>query len=111
MYSEVEGVPLRTVDKLWWFRYSFAIVAALISIYLTILFPASPTLPWLALMVAIILYLLTYAIVKYGFRIKPESLPKKRDLAMMGVFAYFVAWFVFWVLFYTLAVNFGIITI
>lgn len=100
---------MKTVDKIWWFRYTFAIVASAISVYLNILYPASTAVPWLALMVAIILYILTYAIVKYGFRIKPESLPKKRDLHLMGVFAYFVSWFVFWVLFYTLARQFGII--
>ncbi len=102
-------MPLRTVDKIWWFRYSFAILAAAISLYLNILYPASKAVPYIALMVAIILYILTYMIMKYGIKIKPESLPKRRDIALMGVFAYFVAWFVFWVLFYTLAKHFGII--
>ncbi|RLG91950.1 MAG: hypothetical protein DRO36_02910 [Candidatus Hecatellales archaeon] len=92
---------MKPLDILWWFRYLLAIAVAGLCSYLdTIGFFGGNY--WFALLLAVGFYLLTYPIALL-FRINPKQLPKKeRDLALYGVFAYFIAWFVFWILFYTL---------
>jgi hypothetical protein len=93
---------LKPTEKLWWFRYSIAVLVAGLCAYLDKLgfFRGSYGL---AFILAVSFYVLTYLIAGPLLRIKLEQLPKRgRDLAFYGVFAYFIAWFVFWVFFYTL---------
>ena len=78
---------------------------------MSIQYSASKVVPYIALIIAVILYLATYMLFKYGAKVKIEALPKKRDLAIAGAFPFFIVWFAFWVLFYTLAVNAGLIII
>jgi len=93
-------------EKLWWFRYFLAILASALTAYLTLTGFFQGFMIG-AFFLAVAIYVLSYFIARYLWKIKPEQLPKKRDLALYGVFAYFIAWFVFWILFYTLAKIFG----
>ncbi|RLI04308.1 hypothetical protein DRO26_04850 [Candidatus Bathyarchaeota archaeon] len=96
---------LKLTEKLWWFRYFSAIGVAVLCTYLGVQNPVFQNIE-VAFPIAILVYIFTYFVAKYIWKIKPEQLPKKRDLALYGVFAYFIAWFVFWILFYTLAIKF-----
>ncbi len=88
-------------EKLWWFRYIVAIPVAALSTILTIsgFFQNSAILNFL---LAAFFYILTYPIAVHILKITPDKVKNRRDLALYGVFAYFISWFFFWVLFYTL---------
>lgn len=96
---------MRLVDKIWWFRFGLAFAAAALTAYLNVegFFEATK---FLALFLAVGIYILSYVLLRYVFAIKPEQLPKRRDLALQGVFAYIVVWFAFWVFFHTMIVRF-----
>jgi uncharacterized membrane protein required for colicin V production len=93
---------LKLSNKLWWSRYLLAIIIAFISALLCFMGFAGEATPTLAFLVAVAAYALSYVFAKYVFRINVEKLDKPRDLALQGVFAYFISWFAFWVFFYTM---------
>lgn len=94
--------PLETV---YWLRFAFGILAALVCVGYGVgtnmisstVFVFNNFLNSMAL--AIIVYLLSYYIIKYKFKLKVE---KSQKLFTAGIGIYFLAWIVFWALLYTL---------
>jgi len=95
---------LKLVDKLWWSRFSLALATAAVCAYLSVEGFIDMSTVILAFLIAVFVYVLSYLVPRYILSVNPEQLPKKRDLALSGVFAYFISWFTFWIFFYTLAV-------
>jgi len=93
---------LDTSEKLWWSRYLLALAISPLSAYISFKGILDGFSAYLAFLLALLGYILTVLTAKYVFRVKPESLKRPKDLALQGVFAYFIAWFSFWVFFYTL---------
>jgi len=93
---------LQTSDKLWWSRYLLALALSPISAYICFKSLFAEASAYVAFALVVAAYLLSYLVAKYGFKVKAESLRKPSDLALQGIFAYFVAWFAFWIFFYTL---------
>ena len=93
---------MKLSSRLWWSRYFLAIGMGFISALICVMGLAGDAAPTLSFLIAIIAYILSYVFAKYVFRINVEKLDKPRDLALQGVFAYFISWFAFWVFFYTM---------
>ncbi len=93
---------MRLSNKLWWSRYLLAIVMGFISAFICFIGLAGEASPTLAFLITVVAYILSYVFAKYVFRVSVEKLDKPRDLALQGVFAYFISWFAFWVFFYTM---------
>lgn len=51
---------------------------------------------------AIIIYILSYYLIKLKFQFKTE---KPQKLFMMGIGVYFISWLVFWVILYTIIAS------
>ncbi len=94
---------MKLVDKIWWIRFSLAIIIAASSAYVFI----NTNDPNIPLGMAITIYILTYIVFRYLFGVTPDMLPKRRDLPMMGIFAYFLTWFSLWVFFNTILITVG----
>lgn len=105
----LELEKLKPVDKIWWTRFILAFVAAGLSSILTYFGIISSTTAIRALLIAILLYVISYYFARYWMRITPDQLPKKRDMIIAGLFPYLVTWFAFWILFNTLLVYLGLI--
>lgn len=101
---------LKPVDKIWWFRFILGFVAAGLTSVLTAVGIISSATAIRALLIAILLYILSYYFARYGMRITTDQLPKRRDMVIAGLFPYLVTWFAFWIFFNTLIVYFGLIT-
>lgn len=97
MLNENWGVRLEPLKIVYWSRVGFGFFAALLSALLRLQQSENPFLTGISL--ALILYIVTYYILKALFAIKVE---KKSKLVTMGIGAYFLTWIVAWVLFNTL---------
>jgi len=92
---------LNVSEKLWWSRYFLALSISPLSAYICLGGFFEEWSAYVAFALAILAYLLSYFFARYVFKVRPESLKRPRDLAIQGIFAYFVAWFAFWIFFYT----------
>ncbi|MFQ5998994.1 MAG: hypothetical protein ACE5KO_06780 [Candidatus Bathyarchaeia archaeon] len=93
---------MRLIDRLWWLRFGLAFVAAGISAGLGSIGVIGADTAVRALLIAIVLYILSYYVGRYVMGITAENVPKKRDIIVAGLFPYLVTWFAFWVLFHSL---------
>jgi hypothetical protein len=94
--------PLETV---YWLRFGFGILAALVSLGLALATNAisntqflSPTF-FNSASLAIIIYVLSYYFIKSRFALQVQ---KPQKLVTAGIGIYFLAWIVFWALLYTI---------
>ena len=93
------------IEKIYWIRLLLGIIAALASTgYAQAIGGISTTggginLFLMGLNIALIVYVLSYYIMKFKWAAKVE---KPQKIFTTGVGIYFLAWLVFWVLFYTI---------
>jgi hypothetical protein len=94
--------PLETV---YWLRFCFGILAALVDLGFGVATKTisstvfSSTVFFNGASLAIIVYALTYYLIKFRFALKVQ---KPQKLVTAGIGIYFLSWIVFWSLFYTL---------
>lgn len=93
---------MRLIDRLWWLRFALAFVAAGISAGLGAVGIISADTAVRALLIAIVIYILSYYYGRFVLGITAENVPKRRDLIVAGLFPYVVTWFAFWILFHSL---------
>jgi len=96
---------MRPLETVYWLRFVFGIVAALICVGYAVATSAisssefSLTVFLNSTSLAIIVYLLTYYFVKYKFK---PLVQKPQKLLTTGIGIYFLSWIVFWTLLYTI---------
>jgi hypothetical protein len=83
---------MKPLEKVYWIRFALGIIAALASFGSFNTFLNSMSL-------AIIVYLLSYYVIKFKFR---SEVQKTQKLFTAGIGIYFLSWIVFWSLFYTI---------
>jgi hypothetical protein len=89
-----QGVEeLKPLNIIYWGRVGFGVAAALVCVLLGMDSLIN------GMSVAILVYLISYYILKWQFMTKVE---KPSKVSTMGIGAYFLTWIVAWVLFYTL---------
>ena len=94
--------PLETV---YWLRFVFGILAALVCLGYAVGTNAISNSQFMSNVffnstsLAIILYLLTYYLIKYRYKPLVE---KPQKLLTSGIGIYFLSWIVFWTLLYTI---------
>jgi len=89
---------LKPLNIIYWSRVGFGVVAALVCLLLIDVNKlANPLISGIS--VGILVYLITYYILKWRFMTKVE---KPSKVFTMGIGAYFLTWIVVWVLFITL---------
>jgi len=93
---------LRPVDKLWWLRYTTAILVGVVSGILSFTGIVTPSTAFIPAIIAAGVYFLIYYIARVFLKIVPEVLPKRRDMVITGLVPYVVSWFAFWFFVYTL---------
>ena len=94
--KETYGIELKPLNTIYWSRAGFGVVAALICILLRIDKATQPLISGLS--VGLIVYILSYYILKWKFIAKVE---KPTKVFTMGIGAYFLVWIVCWVIFVT----------
>ncbi|MFH1328177.1 MAG: hypothetical protein ABIH76_04965 [Candidatus Bathyarchaeota archaeon] len=92
----------RPVDKLWWFRFCLAMLTAILSAFLGLIGVIGPSTAVRALLIAIVVYILSYYVARFVWRITPDQLPKRRDMLIAGLLPFFIVWLAFWVFFHTI---------
>jgi len=95
---------MKTLEALYWLRFILGVVAALICIGYglatnTIVNGYAPNVFMNGFALAIIVYMVSYWIIKPRLLLKVEK-PQKILTTGMGI--YFLSWLVFWTLFYTM---------
>lgn len=95
---------MKTLEALYWLRFILGIAAALICIGYglatnTIVNSYAPNVFMNGFALAIIVYIVSYWIIKPRLLLKVEK-PQKILTTGMGI--YFLSWLVFWTLFYTM---------
>ena len=91
---------MRPLVLIYWTRLALSILAgALSALVATMLEELNPTTFINGLTIALLLYLLSYYVLKAKFRDKVE---KPTKIMTMGIFMYFIAWAVFFILFSTI---------
>ncbi|MCW4044279.1 MAG: hypothetical protein NWE94_02030 [Candidatus Bathyarchaeota archaeon] len=91
---------MKPLIVIYWLRMGLGIIAAAISTVLTLLRDEpSYTIFMNGLSIALIIYLISYYMLKAKFRaqIEPQS-----KIMTMGIGIYFFTWIVFWILMYTI---------
>jgi len=96
---------MNPLEKIYWLRLALGVVAALICAGYGIAagviskegFPLNTFFN--SLSIALIVYIISYYIIKRKFLSKVE---KPQKLASTGIGIYFISWMVFWVLLYTI---------
>ena len=89
---------MKPLNIIYWSRVGFGVVAALVCLLLIdVEKVANPLISGMS--VGILVYLVSYYILKWRFMIKVE---KPSKVFTMGIGAYFLTWIVAWVLFLTL---------
>jgi len=89
---------LKPLNIIYWSRVGFGVLAALVcALLIDVENVANPLISGMS--VGILVYLITYYILKWQFMAKVE---KPSKMFTMGIGAYFLTWIVAWVLFYTL---------
>lgn len=91
---------MRPLVLIYWTRLALSIVAATIStLVATMLNELSISTFMNGLTIALLIYLLSYRVLKAKFLKKVE---KQSKIMTMGIFIYFMAWAVFFILFYSI---------
>ena len=89
---------MKPLNIIYWSRVGFGVLAALVcALLIDVEKVANPLISGMS--VGILIYLITYYILKWQFMAKVE---KPSKMFTMGIGAYFLTWIVVWVLFYTL---------
>jgi len=89
---------MKPLNIIYWSRVGFGVLAAVVCTFLIDVDKvANPLISGMS--VGILVYLVTYYILKWKFMAKVEKTSK---VFTMGIGAYFLAWIVAWVLFFTL---------
>jgi len=89
---------LKPLNIIYWSRVGFGVLAALVcALLINVEEVANPLISGMS--VGILVYLVTYYLIKWQFMAKVE---KQSKIFTMGIGAYFLTWIVAWVLFYTL---------
>jgi len=89
---------LKPLNIIYWSRVGFGVLAALVcALLIDVEKVDTPLISGMS--VGILLYIITYYILKWQFITKVE---KPSKVLTMGIGAYFLTWIVAWVLFYTL---------
>lgn len=92
---------MKPLNIIYWSRVGFGVVAALVCLLLIDVNKlANPLISGIS--VGILVYLVSYYILKWLFMTKVE---KPSKVFTMGIGAYFLTWIVAWVLFYTLTLS------
>jgi uncharacterized membrane protein YjfL (UPF0719 family) len=90
---------LRPLILIYWLRLALGLLAGLISAFVATLSNAESFTAFLnGITTALVVYLLSYYILKAKFATKVE---KQTKIMTMGIFMFFLAWAVFFVLFYS----------
>jgi hypothetical protein len=85
---------------IYWIRVALGIVAAAISAIVATLFDAFSFNTFMnSVIIALLVYLLSYYVLKAKFYNKVE---KQSKIMTQAIFMYFIAWAVFFILFYSL---------
>jgi glycosylphosphatidylinositol transamidase (GPIT) subunit GPI8 len=91
---------VRPLVLIYWTRLALSIVAAAISTLVATMLDASAISTFMnGLTIALLIYLVSYYVLKAKFLNKVE---KQSKIMMMGIFMYFISWAVFFILFYTI---------
>jgi hypothetical protein len=91
---------LKPLVTIYWIRVALSIVAAAISaVIATMQEPSDFYTFTTSVTIALLVYLLSYYVIKAKFMNKVE---KKSKIMTMGIFMYFIAWAVFFILFYSI---------
>lgn len=100
---------MKPLETLYWLRFVLGIVAALVCVgyewaLKDDMISKEPSLTILlnGIAFALIVYILSYYVIKPRFILKVEK-PQKIFTTGMGI--YFLSWLVFWVLLYTVALK------
>jgi len=101
---------MKPLEALYWLRFILGIVAALVCVgYEWMLKDImmsrgfNPTILLNGISFALIVYTLSYYVIKPKFILKVD---KPQKIFTTGIGIYFLSWLVFWVLFYTAALWF-----
>ena len=90
---------MKPLVLLYWIRFALGVVAGLVSaIVATMSDPAMFTTFMNGITIALLVYLMSYYILKAKFAATVE---KQSKIMTMGIFMYFLAWAVFFVLTYS----------
>jgi hypothetical protein len=102
---------MRPLEKIYWLRLFLGIVAALVCVGYAIAanevpqvkqgepFPANSSLFFNSMSIAIIIYVISYYVVKHKFVTVVE---KPQKIMTTGIGIYLLSWIVFWAMFYTI---------
>jgi len=105
---------MKPLEKVYWLRLVLGVVAALVcagyaiaaheipEVNLVDPFPQNTQLFFNSASIAIVLYLLSYYVVKFKFQ---SLVQKPQKLITTGIGIYVLSWLVFWALLYTIAVG------
>jgi len=100
---------MKPLEKLYWLRFFLGIVAALVCVgYEWMLKDImmsggfNPTILLNGISFALIVYILSYYVIKPKFILKVE---KPQKIFTTGIGIYFLSWLVFWVFLYTVALK------
>jgi multisubunit Na+/H+ antiporter MnhB subunit len=104
---------MQPLVKVYWLRVALGIIAAFVCVVFGIAaqkiphnppggaFPVDYLFFINSITLALIVYLISYYIIKSRFMLKVE---KPSKLATTGIGIYFMAWLIFWILLYTIIV-------
>jgi hypothetical protein len=101
---------LKPLETVYWLRFGFGILAALVCIGYGVVANAisRTTFQYNLLLnsvsLAIIVYVLSYYVIKAGFRLKVQ---KTQKLLTTGIGIYFLSWITFFALLYTMLAGAG----
>jgi len=96
---------MKTLEIIYWLRLAMGITAALIctgyGLAMGSMYFKEPKLDTFinALSIALVIYLISYYVVKFKFSLKVE---KPQKLMTTGIGIYILSWLVFWILSYTI---------
>ena len=94
---------MKPLVMIYWIRVALAIVAAAISTVITLMFGERGIRTFLnGLTIALLVYLITYYIIKAKFG---NQIEKKSKIMTMGIGIYFFTWILAWVLIYSIALG------
>jgi len=96
---------MKTLEIIYWLRLALGITAALIctgyGLTTNTIVKENPTYTTLlnGVSIALVIYLISYYIIKSKFSLKVE---KPQKLVTSGIGIYFISWIAFWTLLYTI---------
>lgn len=94
---------MKPLVLIYWTRVALSIVAAAISAVVATMQSADSLTTFVnGLTIALLIYLLSYYVLKAKFLTKVE---KQSKIMTMGIFMYFIAWAVFFILFYSILIG------